>query len=135
MQGGAADRSLGTAGADVASQRLCRSVCQSASPCWLLSSWQRRLERPAATAACLKAGGGCSAPRRPAALPVARLRADLLEDRLEEDERRQHVLAGERARAGGAACGERLLDRAMLLRVLQVEPVDRVVARRPDGGA
>ena len=60
--------------------------------------------------------------------------ADLLEDRLEQVERREDVLAGERAGAVGAARGERLPDRAMLLGVLRVQPVDRVVARRPDRG-
>src|SRR5581483_10915107 len=65
-------------------------------------------------------------------LPVARLRTDLLEDRLEQRERREHVLARELPRAGGAARHQRLLDRPLLLGVLEVEPVERVVARRPD---
>src|SRR5579864_6227780 len=65
------------------------------------------------------------------ALPVARLCADLLEDRLEEHERREHVLARERPRAGRAAGHQGLLDRAVLLGVLQIEPVERMVVRRP----
>src|SRR3954451_12959776 len=79
--------------------------------------------------------GRILASRRAPALPVARLRADLLEDRLEEHERRQDVLAGERPCAGGATRDERLLDRPVLLRILDVETVERMVARRPDGRA
>src|SRR3989442_8137782 len=75
-----------------------------------------------------------STARGAAALPVARLRADLLEDRLEQRERREHVLARERTRTRGATGGERLLDRTVLLRVLEVQPVERMVARRPDRG-
>src|SRR5689334_23905553 len=61
--------------------------------------------------------------------------ADLLEDRLEEGERAEDVVARERPRTLGAAGRERLPDRAVLLGVLRVEAVDRVVARRPDRGA
>src|SRR5579863_3916611 len=64
--------------------------------------------------------------RSPAARPRA---ADLFEDRLEHDERREDVLAGELARTRGAPGRERLPDRAVLLGVLRVEAVDRVVAR------
>src|SRR5437764_919953 len=79
--------------------------------------------------------GRILASRRAPALPVARLRADLLEDRLEQHEGREDVLARERARPGGAARDERLLDRPMLFGVPHVEPVERVVARCPHGRA
>src|SRR5690349_9275978 len=75
------------------------------------------------------------APGGAAPLPVARLCADLLEDRLEQVERGEDVLARELARPRRAAGSERLLDRAMLLGVLEVEAVERVVARRPHGRA
>src|SRR5579864_6117676 len=48
-------------------------------------------------------------------------------------EGREDVLARELARARRAAGRDRLLDRPMLLGVLRVQPVDRVVAGRPDG--
>src|SRR5439155_27075977 len=60
---------------------------------------------------------GLSAPRGPPTLPVSRLRSDLLEDRLEQLERREDVLAGKLARARRAARREGLLDRAVLLGV------------------
>ena len=59
--------------------------------------------------------------------------ADLLEDRLQQVERREHVLARELAGALGAACGERGADRGVLALVQQVQLVDRLVAGRPDG--
>src|SRR5262245_26964035 len=49
-------------------------------------------------------------------------------------ERRHDVLARERPRPRRAPGRERLLDRTVLLRVLQVQTVERVVARRPDRG-
>src|SRR5712691_2076807 len=74
------------------------------------------------------------APRGTAALPVSRLRTDLCEDRLEQLERGEHVLARERPCAGRTPRHQGLLDRAVLLGVLQVETVDRVIARSPNGG-
>src|ERR1035437_5703298 len=65
------------------------------------------------------------------ALPVSWLRADLFQDGLQEREGAQDVLAGERPRSRRTAGRECLLDRAVLLGVLQIEPVDRMVARRP----
>ena len=67
--------------------------------------------------------------------PVAGLGADLLQDRLQHLERRKDVLARELARARRRACGKGGPDRLVLLVVAQVQPVDRVVAGRPDGGA
>src|SRR5262249_15032910 len=61
--------------------------------------------------------------------------AHLLEDRLEERERAEDVVARERSGAFRAAGREGLTDRAMLLGVLRVEAVGRVVSRRPDGRA
>ena len=58
---------------------------------------------------------------------------DLLEDRLQQVERREHVLACELAGAVGAARGERGADRGVLALVQQVQLVDRLVAGRPDG--
>src|SRR5437588_11626522 len=66
-----------------------------------------------------------------ATLPVARLRAHLFEDRLEQDERREDVLARERPRTPGTPRHQGLLDRAMLLGVFHIEAVERVVTRRP----
>src|SRR5439155_1547607 len=57
---------------------------------------------------------------------------DLLENRLEQVERGEHVLARQHAGAFFTAHGERVLDRLVLALVLKVELVDRLVTRRPD---
>src|SRR5205823_1011963 len=58
--------------------------------------------------------------------------ADLLEDRLEQRERAEDVIAREGPRAVGTAGRQCLPDGAVLLCVPRVEAVDRVVAGRPD---
>src|SRR5438874_10791002 len=68
-------------------------------------------------------------------LPAVRLEADLGEDRLQQLERPEDVLAGNRLGAFGASRREGGLDRAMLALVERIELVDRLVARRPDGRA
>src|SRR6185437_3225852 len=90
------------------------------------------------------AAAGCAhllAPVRGGPSPRSRLHppirpptcTDLLEDRLEQVERREHVLPCEHARTLDAAGSERVLDRLVLALILEVELVDGLVARRPDG--
>src|SRR5438132_7117579 len=92
--------------------------------------------RAAAAAGCAPAPG----PARGAPSPRTQLHppgrpppgTDLLEDRLEQVERGEHVLARQHAGAFFTAHGERVLDRLVLALVLKVELVDRLVTRRPD---
>src|SRR5205814_1084990 len=104
------------------------------------ASRRRRRAAPprhaAAAAGCAPAPG----PARGAPSPRTQLHptgrpppgTDLLENRLEQVERGEHVLARQHAGAFFTAHGERVLDRLVLALVLKVELVDRLVTRRPD---
>src|SRR3954452_17822978 len=61
--------------------------------------------------------------------------ADMLENRPEHVRRGEDLRSSGCPRALAGAGRERLADRTVQLRVLRIEAVDRVVARRPDGGA
>src|SRR5581483_9652468 len=97
---------------------------------------RRRAVVAAGSGPVLAAARGERSPRialHPARRPPTG--TDLLEDRLEQVERREYVLAREHPRTVDAAGRERVLDRLVLTLVLQVELVDRLVAGRPDRGA